>query len=183
MCPSWSLGLSVLVLERWCLQDYGILQVRTVSYFLWTSCIGPWIISALTSPVRPCQNHLLLPWSFELMKCMLISHSRFLIIHVLGKWFFLHDRLGLIMRIRGLYLIFLWFCDLKWFLHHPPLHCFTWMLGEFLFLDSWHFLSNKYWTHTLILVTCGTKTHAFLGSERGSCVSKSYKILLLLVWL
>ena len=106
--------------------------------------------------LRPRQNNLLFPWSFKFMTCMLVGWSARLILHILGDRFFLHNRLGLIIRVHCLYLICSWFCGLGYFLRHLPRHCFPRLVGPFLFLESWGFLSKQCWTHTLILVLCGT---------------------------
>ena len=88
--------------------------------------------------------------------CMLVGWSAQIILHILGDRFFLHDRLVLVLGISCLYLILSWFHDLGCLLWHLPCHFLQWLMGPFLFLESWNFLSKKCWTHTIIFVLHGT---------------------------
>ena len=97
--------------------------------------------------------------------CMMGGWSAHIILHVLG--------------LSCLYLIILWFHDLGWLLCHLPRHFLPWLMGSFLFLESWHFLSKQGWTHTIIIVPRGTQPCTFVGSEWDSGDSKRIKNFLL----
>ena len=94
---------------------------------------------------------------------MLDGWSAHLILHVIGDCFFLHNRLGL----RCLYLNWSFF-EHGWLLRHLPRHCLPWLLGPFMFLESWRILSKQCLTYTIILVFHGTQLHDFLVSEQDS---------------
>ena len=156
MYKARSSSLSDIVPEQWCLQGYGIIGVHTVSASLWISCIGPCIISDRLWSLRPLQNHLILPWGFEVMTCIFGGWSARIVLHILGGHFFLHNWLCLIISLPWLFLICLYSCGLWWLLRHLPHHCFPRLMSLLPFLESWSFLSKQYWTHSFILAPPGT---------------------------
>ena len=115
MFPSLPLGFSVILPEQLFIHGSGGIEVRTALYYHWTSCIGPWLLYIQPWSLRPRWNHLLIPWRFKLITCMLGGWSTRLFLHVLCCCFFLHDRLGLVPGLHFLYSIWSfrghgWFC-------------------------------------------------------------------------
>ena len=156
MCTTRSPGLSGISPEKWCIQGSGIIGVHTVSDYCWTSCIGTWLLSDRTWSLRLIRNNLLFPLCFELMTCIMGSWNTWLVFHVLGDHFSLHNRLGLVLGLNYLYLIWSCFREHGWLLHQLPCQQFPQMVGTFTFVESCSFLSKQCGTHTIILVPCGT---------------------------
>ena len=106
---------------------------------------------------------------------MMGSWSARLFLHVLGYLFFFDNRLGFVLGLHCLNLIYLCFCEYRWLLRHLPytdLHGCGGGVSVFglMMFHFWTMVSAK-----VIIVPCGTWPHVFVGSGTYSGGSQRMK--------
>ena len=130
--------------------------VRMVWNSRWVSWTGILLLSVWTWSLRPPQIITIHPWSLLSMTRVVFGWRVCSVLHVLGNFPFLHDLLGIVLSLGYFYLIHLWCLIFRLLLGYHLGCYFPRLVGPSPFLESFLFLSNQGWTHTLFLVLHGT---------------------------
>ena len=114
--------------------------------------------------------------------CIIGGWSFLLVRHILSDRLFWYDLLGRVLVPHCLHLIWSSYQKHGWLSYHcRPWYFFLRQVRQFLFMESllFNFLSEYFWTCTIILVPRVTQPPVFVVNEQGSDARKSYKTSLL----